>query len=176
MAKKALTSNVIVKLIVGAGQASPSPPVGPALGSKGVKSMLFVKEFNARTDNYITGTPIPARITVYPDRSFTFDIRTPPTAHFLMTLAGAKEVRGRIRGAGNTRGPKQAEEKRARSNVKAAASGNSALTELGTISLKHVYEIAKIKQSEWRLSALSLKGLVKSIVWQAGSMGITVVP
>ncbi|KAG9543771.1 hypothetical protein KCU77_g21699, partial [Aureobasidium melanogenum] len=78
MARKAIQTDQIVKLIVGAGQASPSPPVGPALGSKGVKSMDFCKEFNARTANYVPGTPIPARVTVRPDRSFTFELRTPP--------------------------------------------------------------------------------------------------
>ncbi|KAM6521277.1 mitochondrial 54S ribosomal protein YmL19 [Fusarium solani] len=56
----------IVKLIVGAGQASPSPPVGPALGSKGVKSMDFCKEFNARTAHITTGTPMPCRVVVRP--------------------------------------------------------------------------------------------------------------
>merc|ERR1711939_923260 len=99
MARKAIAKDQIVKLIVGAGQAAPSPLVGPALGSKGVKSMDFCKEFNARTANYVPGTPIPARVVVRPDRSFTFDLRTPPTAQLLMAAAGTKVVKNRVRGA-----------------------------------------------------------------------------
>ncbi|KAL7928497.1 ribosomal protein L11, N-terminal domain-containing protein [Trichoderma chlorosporum] len=81
--------DTIVKLIVGAGQASPSPPVGPALGSKGVKSMDFCKEFNARTAHIVPGTPMPCRVTVRPDRSFTFDVRTPQTSWLLLNAVGA---------------------------------------------------------------------------------------
>ncbi|RFU77386.1 60s ribosomal l19 precursor [Trichoderma arundinaceum] len=81
--------DTIVKLIVGAGQASPSPPVGPALGSKGVKSMDFCKEFNARTAHITPGTPMPCRVTVRPDRSFTFDLRTPQTSWLLLNAVGA---------------------------------------------------------------------------------------
>ncbi|KIW03045.1 ribosomal protein L11 [Verruconis gallopava] len=176
MARKAIAKDVIVKLIVGAGQASPSPPVGPALGSKGVKSMDFCKEFNARTANYIVGTPIPARVTVRPDRSFTFELRSPPTAHLLMTAAGAKVVKNKVRGAGNTPGPHNNREGQTGKGPVNNQSGNAGVGHVGTVTLKHVYEIAKIKQSEDRLSGLSLKGLVKSVIAQAGSMGIAVVP
>ncbi|KAL1967920.1 hypothetical protein VTN77DRAFT_2337 [Rasamsonia byssochlamydoides] len=153
MARKALAKDQIVKLIVGAGQASPSPPVGPALGSKGVKSMDFCKEFNARTAHIQPGTPIPARVTVRPDRSFVFELRTPTTSWLLLRAAGVEERKGRLRGAQNP--------------------GHEVI---GTVSLKHVYEIAKIKQSELRLSGLSLKGLCKSVIAQAKSIGIQVVP
>ncbi|KAL3427410.1 ribosomal protein L11 [Phlyctema vagabunda] len=152
MSKARAATDQIVKLIVGAGQASPSPPVGPALGSKGVKSMDFCKEFNARTAHITTGTPIPARVTVRPDRSFHFELRTPTTAYLLMTAVGADIRKGKMRGA-NTPGKQS----------------------IGTISLKHVYEIAKIKQSELRLSGLSLEGLCKSVIAQAKTVGITVV-
>ncbi|PLB47280.1 mitochondrial ribosomal protein L11 [Aspergillus steynii IBT 23096] len=153
MAKKALAKDQIVKLIVGAGQASPSPPVGPALGSKGVKSMDFCKEFNARTAHINPGVPVPARVTVRPDRSFTFDLRTPTTTWLLLQSANVEPRKNRVRGAMNP--------------------GHEIV---GKISLKHVYEIATIKQSETRLSGLSLEGLCKSILAQAKSIGIQVVP
>ncbi|KAL8832052.1 MAG: hypothetical protein Q9191_000506 [Dirinaria sp. TL-2023a] len=153
MARKNLATDQIVKLIVGAGQASPSPPVGPALGSKGVKSMDFCKEFNARTAHMTSGIPIPARVTVRPDRSFHFEIRTPTTAYLLLQAAGVKERKGKIRGA--------------------VEPGKESI---GEVSLKHVYDIAQIKQSEVRLSGLSLVGLCKSVISQARSMGITIVP
>ncbi|EON67943.1 50S ribosomal protein L11 [Coniosporium apollinis CBS 100218] len=163
MARKAIQKDQIVKLIVGAGQASPSPPVGPALGSKGVKSMDFCKEFNARTAPYTPGTPIPARVTVRPDRSFHFELRTPPTASLLLAAAGVKEKKNKVRGAGNA-------------SVATSAAGNAGIGTVGKVSLKHVYEIAKIKQAETRLSGVSLEGLVKSVVAQAGSIGVVVVP
>ncbi|ETN41748.1 ribosomal protein L11 [Cyphellophora europaea CBS 101466] len=153
MAKKMPARDQIVKLIVGAGQASPSPPVGPALGSKGVKSMDFCKEFNARTAHINPGTPMPARVTVRPDRSFTFDLRTPSTSWLLLQAAGVKEIKGKIKGAGKP--------------------GSETV---GTVTLKHIYEIAKIKQTETRLSGLTLEGLCKSVIAQAKSMGVQVVP
>ncbi|KAJ9658446.1 mitochondrial 54S ribosomal protein YmL19 [Neophaeococcomyces mojaviensis] len=153
MARKMPAREQIVKLIVGAGQASPSPPVGPALGSKGVKSMDFCKEFNARTAHINPGVPIPARVTVRPDRSFAFEIRTPTTAWLLLQAAGVKEVKGKLKGA-----------------------QKPGIDSIGTVSLKHVYEIAKIKQTEQRLSGVSLEGLCKSVISQAKSMGVKVVP
>ncbi|EOD45976.1 putative mitochondrial 54s ribosomal protein 19 protein [Neofusicoccum parvum] len=180
MARKAIQRDQIVKLIVGAGQASPSPPVGPALGSKGVKSMDFCKEFNARTAHYNPGTPIPARVTVRPDRSFHFELRTPPTATLLLAAAGVKPGKGqKVRGAGNTAGPRSNAEGaagKAGSGKNVEVRGNSATGTVGTVSLKHVYEIARIKQGEGRLQGVALEGLVKSVVAQAGSMGVVVVP
>ncbi|KAK5014563.1 ribosomal protein L11, N-terminal domain-containing protein [Cryomyces antarcticus] len=180
MARKAIQRDQIVKLIVGAGQASPSPPVGPALGSKGVKSMDFCKEFNARTANYNPGTPIPARVTVRPDRSFHFELRTPPTTTLLLAAAGVKEKKGKLRGAGNTPGPHNKAGMAGAGKSAAAgstsAAGNSGIGVVGTVSLKHVWEIAKIKQSEVRLSGMSLEGLCRSVVAQAGSIGVVVVP
>ncbi|KXT18790.1 hypothetical protein AC579_8256 [Pseudocercospora musae] len=177
-AKRAAQSDLIVKLIVGAGQASPSPPVGPALGSKGVKSMDFCKEFNARTAKWVVGTPVPARVTVRPDRSFHFEIRTPPTASLLLSAAGVAPIKNKLKGAGNTAGPnsKAGLAGAGKASYTGAAPGNAGLGTVGTVSLKHVYEIAKIKQSETRLSGLSLESLVKSVIAQAGSMGVVVVP
>ncbi|KAK3699329.1 mitochondrial 54S ribosomal protein YmL19 [Vermiconidia calcicola] len=178
MARRTLQKDQVVKLIVGAGQASPSPPVGPALGSKGVKSMDFCKEFNARTANYTPGTPIPARVTVRPDRSFTFELRTPPTASLLLAAAGVSPTKNKLKGAGNTAGPnsKLGLEGKGKASFANAAPGNAGLGAVGSVSLKHVYEIAKIKQSETRLSGITLEGMAKSIIAQAGSMGVVVVP
>ncbi|PNS17498.1 ribosomal protein L11 [Sphaceloma murrayae] len=230
MAKKAMQKDVLVKLLVGAGQASPSPPVGPALGSKGVKSMDFCKEFNARTAHYLPGTPIPALVTVRPDRSFTFSVRTPPTATLLLSAAGVAPIKNRLRGAGNTAGPRALGAAVAAQVALAARSGSGAVGEeaaaqgpgsgagaeeggetvaagtggaddramyvvdkagkaagkdlvgnakmgtVGTVSLKHVYEIAKIKSEEARLKGLGLEKVARSVVAQAGSMGVLVVP
>ncbi len=80
MAKKILG---YIKLQVKAGSATPSPPIGPALGQRGVNIMGFCKEFNARTENVEKGTPLPTVITVYQDKSFTFITKTPPATFFI---------------------------------------------------------------------------------------------
>jgi large subunit ribosomal protein L11 len=85
MAKKVQAD---VKLQVKAGQANPSPPVGPALGQQGVNIMEFCKQFNDRTQGLEPGLPIPVVITVYTDRSFTFIIKTPPASILLKKAAG----------------------------------------------------------------------------------------
>ena len=99
------------------------------------------------------GVPIPARVTVRPDRSFHFELRTPATSYLLLKAAGVSERKNKLRGA--------------------MQPGREVI---GEVSLKHVYEIAQIKQSELRLSGLSLEGLCKSIIGQAKSVGISVVP
>ena len=76
-----------IKLQVKAGQANPSPPVGPALGQRGLNIMEFCKAFNAQTQKLEKGAPIPVTITVYADRSFSFELRTPPVSHFLKKAA-----------------------------------------------------------------------------------------
>lgn len=111
------------------------------------------QEFNARTGHINPGTPLPVRVTVRPDRSFHFDVRTPQTSWLLLNAAEAPMgKKGKRKGASKP--------------------GHEVA---GTVSLKHVYEIAKIKQSELRLSGLSLEGLCKSIIYQARSIGINVV-
>jgi large subunit ribosomal protein L11 len=80
MAKKV---QAYIKLQVKAGQANPSPPIGPALGQHGVNIMEFCKAFNAFTQKMEPGTPIPVTITVYTDRSFTFITKTPPNTYFI---------------------------------------------------------------------------------------------
>jgi large subunit ribosomal protein L11 len=87
MAKKV---QAYIKLQVAAGQANPSPPVGPALGQHGVNIMEFCKAFNAKTQNLEPGLPTPVVITVYSDRSFTFITKTPPASVLLKKAAGVK--------------------------------------------------------------------------------------
>ena len=87
MAKKILG---YIKLQVPAGSATPSPPIGPALGQRGVNIMGFCKEFNARTENVEKGTPLPTVITVYQDKSFTFVTKTPPASYFIKQAVGLK--------------------------------------------------------------------------------------
>lgn len=113
-----------------------------------------MQEFNARTQHINPSTPMPVRVTVRPDRTFHFEIRTPQTSWLLLNAAEAPfSKRGKRKGA-----------------------GNPGKETIGTVSLKHVYEIAKIKQSETRLSGLSLEGLCRSVIFQAKSMGVSVVP
>jgi large subunit ribosomal protein L11 len=76
-----------IKLEIPAGQANPSPPVGPALGQRGLNIMEFCKAFNAATQNMDPGTPTPVIITAYADRSFSFETKTPPAAYFLRKAA-----------------------------------------------------------------------------------------
>ena len=92
MAKKV---TAYIKLQVPAGQANPSPPVGPALGQHGVNIMEFCKAFNASTQSMEAGLPIPVVITVYNDRSFTYITKTPPAAVLLMKSAGVPKGSGR---------------------------------------------------------------------------------
>lgn len=87
MAKKV---EKVVKLQIAAGAANPSPPVGPALGQAGVNIMEFCKAFNARTESLEKGLPTPVEISVYPDKSFTFVIKTPPASVLIKKALGLK--------------------------------------------------------------------------------------
>lgn len=146
MSRAVATKDVLVKLIVPAGQATPSPPIGPALGARGVKSIDFCKEFNARTVAYATGVPLPVLITIRPNRTFAFDIKTPSTAYLLMKAAGIE---------------------------KGASEPGKKL--VGKISLKHVYEVAKIKSKDERIKHLELESICKSVMGTAKTLGIEVV-
>lgn len=84
-----------IKLQIPAGKANPSPPVGPALGQRGVNIMEFCKAFNAETQSMEAGMPIPVVITVFSDRSFTFVTKTPPASYLLKKAAGIKSGSGR---------------------------------------------------------------------------------
>lgn len=87
MAKKVVA---VVKLQLQAGKATPAPPLGPALGPYGVNIMQFCKEYNARTQSQV-GTVIPVEITIYSDRSFTFETKTPPVTDLLLKAAGVEK-------------------------------------------------------------------------------------
>ncbi len=90
MAKKV---SRIIKLQIEAGKATPAPPVGPALGQYGVNIMAFVKEYNERTSSQM-GLIVPVLLTVYADRSFSFEIKTPPTSALLKRAAGIEKASG----------------------------------------------------------------------------------
>ena len=109
--------------------------------------MDFCKEFNARTGHIEPGVPVPTLITVQPDRTFSFVTKTPPTAYFLMKAAGIEKGTGRP--------------------------GHDIV---GTVSLKHVYEIAKIKATDAHLKHLGLERISRGIVGTARTLGIQVVP
>jgi large subunit ribosomal protein L11 len=146
MSKKQQAAEVLVRLLVSAGKASPQPPVGPALGARGVKSMDFCKQFNDKTKHIVTDTPVPTVITIKPDRTFTFITKTPPTTFLLKRAAGID---------------------------KGAQKPGSEI--VGQVSLKHVYEIAKLKQQDTNLTHLSLESICGSIIGVAKSVGIQVV-
>jgi large subunit ribosomal protein L11 len=83
-----------IKLQVPAGAANPSPPVGPALGQHGVNIMEFCKQFNAATQSMDSGAPVPVTITVYNDRSFSYEMKTPPASYLLKKVAGLQKGSG----------------------------------------------------------------------------------
>lgn len=85
-----------LKLQVPAGQANPSPPIGPALGQRGINIMEFCKAFNAATQKMEQGMPIPTVITIFADKSFTFITKTPPASYFLKKAAGLKKGGGEV--------------------------------------------------------------------------------
>lgn len=116
MAKKI---EAYIKLQVPAGQANPSPPVGPALGQHGVNIMEFCKAFNAQTQSVEQGLPIPVVISVYNDRSFTFVTKTPPASILLKKAAGIK-----------------------------SGSGTPNTKKVGTVTVAQLEEIAKAKEPD----------------------------
>ncbi|KAI9497979.1 50S ribosomal protein L11 [Zychaea mexicana] len=146
MSKKPQAAEALVRILVSAGKASPSPPVGPALGARGVKSMDFCKQFNDKTKHIVPETPIPTVITIKPDRTFTFVTKTPPTTFLLKRAAGIHKG--------------------------AQKPGSETVAKL---SLKHVYEIAKIKQTDANLKHLSLESICGSVIGVAKSVGIQIV-
>jgi large subunit ribosomal protein L11 len=140
MAKKV---QALVKLQIPAGKATPAPPVGTALGPHGVNIMDFVKAFNARTAKD-EGLIIPAVVTIYSDRSYSFITKTPPAPVLL---------------------------KRAANVAKGSAEPNKA--KVGTVTMKQVQEIAKLKLVD--LNTESLESAVKTVAGTARSMGIDVI-
>lgn len=141
---KALSA--VIRLLIPAGGAKPGPPVGPALGQHGLNLMAFCKDFNARTQHLKPDVPIPVSLKAYTDKSFEFDIRTPPVSYFLKKAAGLESGSGK------------------------AGHGAPA----GTVTLKHIYEIALIKQQDPGQGFVSLESICKSIIGSARTMGIQV--
>ena len=142
MAKKV---TAMVKLQIGAGKATPAPPVGPALGQHGVNIMDFCKAFNAKTSaKDQEGLIIPVVITIYQDRTFTFITKTPPASVLLKRAAGV-----------------------------AKGSGEPNKNKVGKVTEKQVEEIAKTKLPD--LNAASLAAAILTVKGTARSMGIEVV-
>ena len=141
MAKKIVG---FIKLQVPAGKANPSPPIGPALGQRGLNIMEFCKAFNAQTQaGYEPGMKLPVVITAYADKSFTFIIKSPPATVLLMKAAKIEK-----------------------------GSAKPHLDKVGKVTRAQLEEIARIKHKD--LNAADLDGAVKIIAGSARSMGLTV--
>ena len=147
MAAAARTVASRFSIIVPAGKASPQPPVGSALGQRGLKLMDFCKAFNDQTAVFKEGTPIPVKVTAYADRSFTFDWFYPRAAYLLKKAAGLEKAAGRP--------------------------GHQLV---GRVSVQQIYEIAslKIKDFEKKHKRVPLRTLARSLVGQCRSMGLQV--
>jgi large subunit ribosomal protein L11 len=142
MAKKIIG---IIKLQVPAGKANPSPPIGPALGQRGLNIMEFCKAFNAATQNLEPGTPIPAVITAYADRSFTFVTKSPPNSYFLKKAAGI-EKGSQTTGKGRP---------------------------IGRVTMAQIREIAEQKMQD--LNTQDIEGACRMLIGSARSMGLEIV-
>ena len=134
-----------IKLQIPAGKANPSPPVGPALGQRGLNIMQFCKEFNAATQQLEPGMPIPVVITAFADRTFTFITKTPPNTYFLKKAA-------KIDKGSQTVGKGQP---------------------VGSVTMAQLREIAEIKMKD--MNANDVDGAVRMLAGSARSMGLTVV-
>ncbi|SPH25104.1 50S ribosomal protein L11 [Defluviimonas aquaemixtae] len=148
MAKKVIGS---LKLQIKAGQANPSPPVGPALGQRGINIMEFCKAFNAKTQEMEQGAPVPVVITYYADKSFSFETKTPPASFYLKKAAGLKPVGKRNRPKGS--------EKPGRETA-------------GYVTVAQVRQIAEAKMPD--LSANDVEAAMQIILGSARSIGIEV--
>ena len=135
-----------IKLQVPAGKANPSPPIGPALGQRGVNIMEFCKAFNAQTQQMEAGMPIPTVITVYADRSFSFITKTPPATYFIKKAAGVSKG----------------------SQTPGRSSAN-----VGKVTWAQLREIAEAKMAD--MSANDVEAGAKALAGSARSMGIEVV-
>jgi large subunit ribosomal protein L11 len=142
MAKKVIG---YIKLQVPAGKANPSPPIGPALGQRGLNIMEFCKAFNAQTQQLEVGMPIPVVITAYSDRTFTFVTKTPPVTYFLKKASGIKSG--------------------------SATVGKAA--PVGQITMDQIREIAEKKMVD--LNANDVDAACSMIIGSARSMGLKVV-
>ncbi len=148
MAKKVMGS---LKLQVKAGQANPSPPIGPALGQRGINIMEFCKAFNAKTQEMEPGSPVPVIITYYADKSFSFEMKTAPASFFLKKAAGLKPVGKRNRPKGSMKPGRDV---------------------AGSVTVAQVRQIAEAKMKD--LSANDIEAAMKIILGSARSIGIEV--
>jgi large subunit ribosomal protein L11 len=142
MAKKVVG---YIKLQVSSGKANPSPPIGPALGQRGLNIMEFCKSFNAQTQSMEQGIPIPVVITAYADRTFTFVMKTPPNSYFLKKAAGITK--------GST------------------TPGRGG--QCGTVTMAQILEIVRLKKAD--LNAYSEEAACEMVKGSARSMGLEVV-
>jgi large subunit ribosomal protein L11 len=142
MAKKVVGS---LKLEVKAGQANPSPPIGPALGQRGLNIMEFCKTVNAATKDMEPGSPVPVIITYYQDKSFTIEIKTAPASHLL--------------------------KKAAKVNKGSSEAGRGA--PIGKVTQEQIREIAELKLAD--LNTTSVEAACRSVAGTARSMGLEVV-
>ena len=140
-----------IKLQVPAGQANPSPPIGPALGQRGLNIMEFCKSFNAATQGIEQGMPIPVVITAYGDKSFTFAMKTPPASFLLKKAAGLKTT------------------KKPGTGSKEPGRGST----VGRVTMDQVRKIAEQKLKDMNTS--DIEAASKVIAGSARSMGIEVV-
>ncbi|SEO31435.1 LSU ribosomal protein L11P [Gemmobacter aquatilis] len=148
MAKKIIGS---LKLQVKAGQANPSPPVGPALGQRGLNIMAFVKEFNAKTADMTPGTPTPVIITYYQDKSFSLEFKTAPASFMLKQAAGLPPVGKRNRAKGSAKPGREV---------------------AGKVTAAQIRAIAEAKMKD--LNANSIEAAMQIILGSARSCGIEV--
>ncbi|MEO1281384.1 MAG: 50S ribosomal protein L11 [Pseudomonadota bacterium] len=139
-----------INLQVPAGKANPSPPIGPALGQRGVNIMEFCKAFNAKTKDVEPDTPIPVKITVYSDRSFTFAMKTPPATFFLKKAAKLKAT-----------------------GKPGSGSKEPGRAVAGQVTMDQVREIAKMKMAD--LNTDDVEQAARTIAGSARSMGLRVV-
>ena len=139
-----------INLQVPAGAANPSPPIGPALGQRGVNIMEFCKSFNAKTKDLEQGTPIPVKITVFSDRSFTFEMCTPPATFLIKKAAGMKPT-----------------------GKPGSGSKNPGRDVAGSITMAQLRDIAKVKLKD--MNTDNLDQATKTIAGSARSMGLKVV-
>ena len=142
MAKKIVG---VIKLHVPAGKANPSPPIGPALGQRGLNIMEFCKAFNAATQNLEPGMPVPVVITAYGDRSFSFVTKSSPNSYFLKKAAGIEK------------------------GSQTSGKGSS----VGRVTMAQLREIAAQKMQD--LNAKDIDGACRMLIGSARSMGLDVV-
>jgi large subunit ribosomal protein L11 len=134
-----------IKLQVPAGQANPSPPIGPALGQRGLNIMEFCKAFNASTQNMEQGMPIPTIVTVYGDRSFSFETKSPPASFFIKKAAKVEKGSGEV----------------------------GRIDPVGQVTMAQLREIAELKMQD--LNANDIEAASSMLAGTARSMGIEVV-